>query len=165
VTAAQHRAAFTGQTVAALTGLVPDPESAAARLYARHMQPEAWEAYPDAEGVLKELRRRGVPVAVVSNIGWDLRPVFVAHGLDVHVDSYVLSYELEVQKPDPRIFRAACGAIGVRPDEALMVGDDLAADGGAVRVGCAFHRVLPLTPAERPNALEEVLGLVGAGAQ
>ena len=59
--------------------------------------------------------RRGVRMAVVSNIGWDLRPVFRAHGLDPLVDAYVLSYEHGVQKPDPRLFRAACDALGVDP--------------------------------------------------
>ena len=32
------------------------------------------------------------------------------------------------EKPDPRIFKEACRRAGVRPAEALMVGDDWAVD-------------------------------------
>ena len=62
--------------------------------------------------VLGALRERGLGIGVVSNIGWDLRPVFRAHGLDALVDAYALCYEHGVQKPDARLFRAACDALG-----------------------------------------------------
>ena len=162
-TAERHRSAYTAQTLAALLPAVgPDrADPLAAELYERHKSPGAWRSpYPDAEPVLAELRRRGVPVAVVSNIGWDLRPVFVHGGLDRYVDAYVLSYELEVQKPDPRIFRTACDLLGSAPERTLMVGDDLPADGGATALGCAFHHVRSLPVAERPDGLLPVLDLV-----
>ncbi|MFC1441249.1 HAD-IA family hydrolase [Streptacidiphilus sp. N1-10] len=159
--AEQHRAAYTGQTRAALLPTVgaDRADALADALYRRHMDPETWQPYPDAEAVLKELRRRGVPVAVVSNIGWDLRPVFVAHGLDQLVDAFVLSYELGVQKPDPRIFGAACELLGTEPVRTLMVGDSPPADGGATALGCRFLEVPPLPAAERPADLLPVLDL------
>jgi HAD superfamily hydrolase (TIGR01509 family) len=160
ISAEHHRRAYTAQTRAALLPTVgPERVDAlAAELYERHRTAGAWRhPYPDAEPVLKELRRRGVPVAVVSNIGWDLRPIFVHSGLDAYVDHYLLSYELEIQKPDPRIFRTACDLLGLPPTEVLMVGDDLPADGGAVALGCAFHLVRPLPVAERPDGLLPVL--------
>ncbi|MEU7166035.1 HAD-IA family hydrolase [Streptomyces morookaense] len=157
VTAEQHRAAFTGL---AREVPVPDPRLHDA-LYARHMEPAAWDPYPDVAGVLAALRRRGVRTAVVSNIGWDLRPVFRAHGLDELVDAYVLSYEHGVQKPDPRLFEAACAALHLPPAEVLMVGDDPRADAGAADVGCAVHLVEHLPVAERPDGLRPVLDLVG----
>ena len=167
VTAERHRAVYTAQTRAALLPVV-GPERVdrlATELYERHRTAGSWRSpYPDAEPVLKELRRRGVPVAVVSNIGWDLRPIFVQAGLDDLVDGYVLSYELEVQKPDPRIFLAACELLGTAPEETLMVGDDLPADGGATALGCAFLHVRSLPVAERPDGLRPVLDLVGAAA-
>lgn len=150
--AAQHRAAYTVQTLAA----IDDPKLADA-LYDRHLLPEAWTPYPDALPVLRELRERGVPVAVVSNVGWDLRPLFVHHGLDPYVDSYQLSYELGFSKPDPRIFRAACAALGSAPEHTLMIGDHPEADGAAAALGSPFLQVAPLPPADRPDALTEVL--------
>ncbi|MFC1412124.1 HAD family hydrolase [Streptacidiphilus sp. N1-12] len=165
LSAEHHRAAYTAQTrLALLPALGRDRvDPVADELYQRHKSPGCWRSpYPDAEPVLKELRRRGVPVAVVSNIGWDLRTIFVHGGLDQYVDAYVLSFELEVQKPDPRIFLAACERLGSVPEETLMVGDDLAADGGATALGCAFHHVRSLPVAERPDGLTPVLDLVGA---
>lgn len=100
-------------------------------------------------------------MGVVSNIGWDLRPVFRAHGLDPYVDVYVLSYEHGVQKPDPRLFKTACTALGVEPRDVLMVGDDRRADGGAAALGCGVHFVDHLPAAQRPDGLRPVLDLVG----
>ncbi|WP_053850419.1 HAD family hydrolase [Streptomyces sp. NRRL B-24085] len=151
-----HRAAYTG-----LSRLVtlPDPALHDA-LYERHMLPAAWQPYPDAAEVLRTLRERGTKVGVVSNIGWDLRPVFRAHGLDPYVDEYVLSYEHGIQKPDPRLFKTACTALGVAPRDVLMVGDDRRADGGAAALGCGVHFVDHLPAAQRPDALLAVLDLV-----
>ncbi|WP_405539103.1 HAD-IA family hydrolase [Streptomyces sp. NBC_00075] len=150
-----HRAAYTG-----LARQVPLPDPALYdALYERHMAPAAWAPYPDAVEVLGALRERGISVGVVSNIGWDLRPVFRAHGLDAYVDAYVLSYEHGVQKPDPRLFKVACDALAVAPQDVLMVGDDRRADGGAAELGCAVHFVDHLPVSERPDGLRPVLDL------
>jgi putative hydrolase of the HAD superfamily len=98
--AASHRGAYESLTLAA--GLPEPAAELATVLYDRHMEPEAWRPFPDAEATLKELRRRGIPVAVVSNIGWDPRPLFVHFGLDELIGMYVLSYEHGAQKPDGR---------------------------------------------------------------
>ncbi|MFH8804121.1 HAD family hydrolase [Streptomyces sp. NPDC017936] len=152
-----HRAAYTG-----LSRQVPLPDPGLHdALYERHMTPAAWSPYPDAPHVLGALRERGIKVAVVSNIGWDLRPVFREHGLDPFVDAYVLSYEHGVAKPDPRLFAAACAALGAEPGSTLMVGDDRGADGGAAALGCRVHFVEHLPAAERPDGLRPVLDLAG----
>jgi putative hydrolase of the HAD superfamily len=124
------------------------------------MTPAAWRPYPDAGAVLEELRRRGLAVGVISNIGWDLRPVFRAHGLDTAVDAFVLSYEHGIQKPDPALFRIACDALGQDPRDILMVGDDRRADGGAAALGCAVHYVEHLPVDRRPDGLRPVLALL-----
>ncbi|MFF6783223.1 HAD-IA family hydrolase [Streptomyces sp. NPDC012510] len=156
-TAEQHRAAFTGlsRRVALPDAALPDA------LYDRHMTPAAWNPYPDAAEVLAALGERGVAVGVVSNIGWDLRPVFRAHGLDPYVGAYLLSYEHRVQKPDPRLFSLACEALGVDARDTLMVGDDRRADGGAAALGCGVYFVDHLPAAERPDGLRPILDLVG----
>ncbi|MEU3301275.1 HAD-IA family hydrolase [Streptomyces sp. NPDC006678] len=154
--ARRHRDAYMGL---ARRVELPDPRLYDV-LYERHKTPTAWRPYPDAAEVLGELSRRGAGVAVVSNIGWDPRPVFRAHGLDGFVDAYVLSYRHGVQKPDARLFRAGCEALGQDPRDVLMVGDDRHADGGAARLGCAVHFVDHLPVEERPAGLRPVLGLV-----
>ncbi|MEU6575156.1 HAD-IA family hydrolase [Streptomyces sp. NPDC046805] len=152
-----HRTAYTG-----LSRRVPLPDPGLHdALYERHMTPAAWSPYPDAAKVLHTLHEHGVGVGVVSNIGWDLRPVFREHGLDDYVDTYVLSYEHGIQKPDPRLFSFACEALGADPKDVLMVGDSRPADGGAAALGCRVHFVDHLPVDERPDALLPVLGLVG----
>ena len=156
LTAERHRAAFT-----ALTREAKLPSAGLAEaLYDRSRMPEAWRPYPDTEETLRALRGRGIPVAVVSNIGWDLRPVFRDHGVDDLVDAYLLSFERGMEKPDPRIFRTACDKLGVAPGDALMVGDDRVADVGAAALGCRVHLVDPLPVERRPSALAEVLHLL-----
>ncbi|MFG2602208.1 HAD family hydrolase [Streptomyces sp. NPDC048514] len=152
-----HRAAYT-----ALSRRVPLPDPVLHdALYERHMTPAAWSPYPDAAGVLRTLCERGVGVGVVSNIGWDLRPVFREHGLDTYVGTYVLSFEHGVQKPDPRLFTVACEALGADPRQTVMVGDNRVADGGAAALGCRVHFVDHLPVGHRPDALLPVLDLVG----
>ncbi|MFF8987422.1 HAD family hydrolase [Streptomyces globisporus] len=155
LTPALHRQAYTGL---ARTVALPDPGLYDA-LYARHMRPEAWQAYPDAAEVLEELRRAGIAVGVVSNIGWDPRPVFRAHGLDDLVDAYALSFEHGFQKPAAELFRIACTMIGRDPADVVMVGDDRIADGGAAALGCEVRFVDHLPVPERPDGLRS-LGLV-----
>lgn len=150
-----HRQAYTGL---ARRAELPDPGLYDA-LYARHMTPAAWRPYPDAAEVLQGLRGNGVAVGVVSNIGWDPRPVFRAHGLDDLVDAYALSFEHGIQKPDPRLFRAACTQLGHDPSDVVMVGDDRHADGGAAALGCDVRFVEHLPVSERPDGLR-ALGLV-----
>ncbi|MFJ7271138.1 HAD family hydrolase [Streptomyces sp. NPDC099050] len=153
----RHRAAYT-----ALAREVPLPSPALAdALYERHWTPEAWRPYPDTAATLAALHERGVPVAIVSNIGWDLRPVFRAHGVDRFVDAYVLSFEHGVQKPDPRLFRVACEALGAAPADVLMVGDDAVADAGAAALGCPVRLVAHLPVEQRPDALITTLGRIG----
>ncbi|MFJ9758828.1 HAD family hydrolase [Streptomyces sp. NPDC101149] len=155
--AEEHRAAYT-----ALSHRVPLPGPGLHdALYDRHMTPAAWRPYPDTAEVLDALRARGVAIGVISNIGWDLRPVFREHGVDHYVDAYVLSYEHGVQKPDTRLFALACDALGVAPRDTLMVGDSRHADGGAADLGCAVHFVDHRPVAERPDGLRPVLGLIG----
>ncbi|WP_345608380.1 HAD family hydrolase [Pseudonocardia adelaidensis] len=152
----RHRALYTG--LARQVDL-PDPSLYDA-LYDRHRSPEAWRPYPDATEVLEALRRQAVRIGVVSNIGWDLRPVFRAHGLDTAVDAFVLSYEHGIQKPDPALFRLACEALGADPPDVLMVGDDRGADGGAAAIGCAVHFVDHLPVERRPDGLRPLLALL-----
>jgi HAD superfamily hydrolase (TIGR01509 family) len=150
-----HRAAYSG--LAAHAGLSA-PQ--AARLYERGMLPAAWRPYPDTVEVLTRLRSAGVPTALVSNIGWDPRPVLRTYGVEELLDVLVLSDERGVQKPDPKIFALACAELGVDPAETLMVGDTPDTDGAAIELGCQFALV-PRSPDRPPDTLLRAVGLIG----
>ena len=157
LTPTDHRAAYTA--LVDRVGLPwPGLEDV---LYDRHCAPEAWDAYPDTVSALELLRERGLPVAVLSNIGWDPRPVFKYFNVDHLIRGYVLSYEVGVKKPDPRIFQLACDVLGEAPADVLMVGDDPVADAGATAIGCAFAAVEHAPVGSRPRALLDALGGFG----
>jgi HAD superfamily hydrolase (TIGR01509 family) len=125
----------------------------AEQLYSRVIDPAEWAVYPDTVHVLKSLRQKGIRTAVVSNIAWDIRAVLAA----AEVDEYVLSFEVGAAKPDPRIFTSALARLGVRADEALMIGDSEENDGAARGLGCAFALVDPLPIGDRPTGLIDAL--------
>ncbi len=150
-----HRAAYIGLAETVTTDIAGLPEA----LYERLLGPQGWLPYADTATTLRALRAAGIKVAVVSNVGFDLRPHFSAWGLTELVDSFVLSYEVGRIKPDPAIFLRACGLLGVDPERTLMVGDT-AADAGAVHAGCAAL-VLPAAEVGRSNGLGATLALAG----
>jgi putative hydrolase of the HAD superfamily len=128
-------------------------------LYERVMDHSKWIPFPDTGEVLRELKRRGLKIGVVSNIAEDLRPAFAEHGWSDLIDGYAHSFEHGVEKPDPKLFLAACAAIGTAPARTLVVGDH-PVDGGAVVAGCVVL-LLPRTEAGQPHGLARVLDLVG----
>jgi HAD superfamily hydrolase (TIGR01509 family) len=150
-----HRACYTG-----LAGRVPTRIAGLpTALYERLLTADGWHLYTDTLPVLRALRAGGVRVAVVSNVGFDLRPVARDLGIDDLVDAYALSYEVGMCKPAPEIFRAACARLEVEPADAVMVGDT-PADAGAVGAGCRCL-ILPASPPAAEHGLGAVLGLVG----
>jgi HAD superfamily hydrolase (TIGR01493 family) len=126
-------------------------------LYEHHWRPETWVPYPDTRQALEILKRREIPVAVLSNIPRDVRPVFRHNGIEPLIKGYVFSYEVGAQKPDPEIFHRACDVLGHDPADVLMVGDNEAADGAATSVGCEFRQVTHLPVTQRPSALVEAI--------
>lgn len=135
-------------------------------LYARFGDPDVWRFYDDVEPVLRELRARGLRLGVVSN--WDsrLRRISGGLGLDRLVDFLVISAEAGVRKPDPRIFHEALRRAGVRPAEALHVGDLPDEDvEGARRAGLRpvlierRHRITPTAPTEGMAVLRSLTDL------
>ena len=110
-------------------GEVPAFEGIVDLAYEAVLDGGSWYPYDDTAPVLRALSERGVPVGIVSDICFDLRDNFAAHGLGDHVGAYSLSYELGCEKPDPRMFLKACADLGADPRRTLMVGDNAARDG------------------------------------
>jgi len=120
---------------------------------------ESWEAFPDTVTTLEAVRSRGLRVAVVSDTGFDLRPALDRLGLTPYFDAVVMSYEQGVCKPAAAVFRTACDRLGVRPEQALMVGDNPLTDSGAVSAGL-YAFLLPAPAKSGPRGLEHVLSLL-----
>jgi len=115
------------------------PELAAAQLAdAFHDAREAGvHPLPGAVDALEALRRRGLPLVLVTNGGPELqRRKIERFDLAGFFDAIFVEGELGFGKPDPRVFRLALEAARAEPDHAWMVGDNLHADvAGAQAVG------------------------------
>jgi len=92
-------------------------------LYRRFGEADAWRFYDDVIPALEALRRRGLRLGIVSNWDTRLRGICTGLGLDRLVDFLVISAEVGVRKPDPRIFREALRRAGVPAEETVHVGD------------------------------------------
>ena len=100
----------------------------------------------DAAPVMRELHRRGVKCAIASSSYRDLiyELVEVADIANV-LDFTISGHECSAFKPDPEIYERAMGALGVGPDEALVIEDSPLGIEAGRRSGA---RVLALRPHE-----------------
>lgn len=99
----------------------------------------AWSLHHDALRCLDALEATiaGVRFGLITNgdLAFQRRKV-EAVGLDARMERLVASGEVGVAKPDTRIFDVACAEFGVRPEQAVYVGDRLRTDAiGAARAG------------------------------
>jgi putative hydrolase of the HAD superfamily len=90
-------------------------------------------AFPDAAPALRELRRSGATLVVVSNWDCSLPEWLAGAGLLDLVDAVVSSAEAGAAKPDPAPFLRALELAGAAPSEALHAGDSAANDVAGAR--------------------------------
>ena len=96
--------------------------------------------FPDVVPELEKLRGR-CRLGLVSNTDcFTMKPFFEA-GYKKYFDYIAFSYETGLLKPDPDLFRLVMERLGVKPEEAVMVGDNLHDDVEAA-LGVGMHAVL-----------------------
>jgi putative hydrolase of the HAD superfamily len=82
---------------------------------------------PDAAPLMRELRRRGIRVGVLSNTMWPRsahEQIFARDEVFDLIDGAVYTSEIPWVKPHPEAFRAAMAAVGVDdPAACVFVGD------------------------------------------
>ncbi|MCW8925672.1 MAG: HAD-IA family hydrolase [Xanthomonadales bacterium] len=82
--------------------------------------------FEGVEEVLSELDKRGIPWGIVTNkMEYLCFPILEKTGWKSAATTVVCGDTVGNIKPHPDPVLAACREIGVRPQEALMVGDDL----------------------------------------
>jgi putative hydrolase of the HAD superfamily len=92
--------------------------------------------YEDVPAALAALSTRGIRIGLISNSHRCLASFQSHFELQGLIDAAVSSAEHGFMKPHPSIFAAALQLVGVRPEEALMVGDSVRQDvDGALRAG------------------------------
>jgi putative hydrolase of the HAD superfamily len=95
----------------------------------RLLSRDRFQLFPDSLPVLKEIKRSGYPMAVVS----DAQKVFCLEegemlGLNQFFDHIVISTQFGFRKPDRRLFNIACNLLDITPAQAVYIGDDLKKD-------------------------------------
>jgi putative hydrolase of the HAD superfamily len=97
---------------------------------------ESWTEYPDVRPALERLRRRDFKLGVVSNATDLLNKVFHSLDLAKYFDFVIISDEVGVRKPSPRIFMMAADQAGASPSRSIYLGDKPTVDiQGATRAG------------------------------
>ncbi|MCM1066227.1 MAG: HAD family hydrolase [Muribaculaceae bacterium] len=81
----------------------------------------------DARPALDYLYGR-YPMVLVSNFYGNIAAVLADFGLSRYFGTIVESAVVGVRKPDPRIFELGVEALGLKPEEVLVVGDSLSKD-------------------------------------
>ncbi|XP_075800964.1 haloacid dehalogenase-like hydrolase domain-containing protein 3 isoform X2 [Microtus pennsylvanicus] len=127
---------------------VPDARAItpiADHLYEDFSSPSTWQVLEGAETTLKECRKRGLRLAVISNFDRRLEDILVGLGLREHFAFVLTSEAMGCPKPDPRIFHEALQLAHVEPAMAAHIGDSYPCDyQGARAVG--MHSFLVVGP-------------------
>lgn len=116
-----------------------------APLIADYCYKAAKESVEKAKPVLKELSKR-YSLVLVSNFYGNIATVLKDFGIDGYFSKIVESAVVGVRKPDPRIFELGAEAMGLKPEETLVIGDSYRKD---------------IVPAEKAGA--QVLWIKGRG--
>ena len=127
--------------------------AAAMRVAAEHATANLWSRGADgAPETLAVLLQRGYRIAVISNADGRVRGLLEKAGFGELLEFVVDSAEIGVEKPDPRIFHAATGRMGLSPAVCAYVGDIYEID----VVGAAAAGLVPVLIGDAP-APESVL--------
>jgi putative hydrolase of the HAD superfamily len=104
---------------------------------------------PGAVETLRELRRRGLLVGLITVCTEDVETLWPESEFAGLFDAEVFSSRLGIAKPDPQIYLHCAEQLGVAPGEALFVGDGANDElAGALRVG--MRALLIHRPGEPP---------------
>jgi len=112
--------------------------------------------FPDSLPILETLKRRGVPMGVVSNYGTHLLDLLPKLNIFDYFDFIIVSAIVGVTKPHPRIFQMAIEEAGVPASQLLYVGDNPVDDvEGANQVG--IEAILINRPGREPNTAPRMI--------
>ena len=135
-------------------------------VYDEYLRPENWSLFPDAPACLKGLKRRGFKLGVISNWDATLENLLREMGYLPYFDEVVASAAVGCRKPSKAIFEIALERMGVKPEDAVHVGDLPEADGdGATGSGIRpiiidRHNQIANCPYERIPVLTDLVSML-----
>ena len=100
--------------------------------------------FDDVAPALTDLKERGLVLGLISNVDHAIAPLYQGLGLSTWLQVMVTSQEVGFNKPHPQIFLAALKQAGVKPPEAIYIGDqhqvDVVGAKGAGMLGILLDR-------------------------
>lgn len=106
---------------------IPANSELVEKLVKKAVESEKIKLYPDVISTVNALKTRGIKTAIVTTIpSW--RFTSALEKANVKIDFICTAREANAVKPNPKIYLTALKKLGVKPNQALMVGDDLATD-------------------------------------
>ncbi|RCV52429.1 HAD family hydrolase [Marinitenerispora sediminis] len=120
---------------------------------------------PGAKELLAEVRRAGLPTALVTSTHRPLLEVSIGAVGAEHFDVTVAGDEVARNKPHPEPYLTAARLLGVDPARCVALEDSPAGVASAQAAGCvtvAVPHLLPIEPAERRVVVHSLVGLDAA---
>lgn len=122
-------------------GIAPDGERVKAACHERRAaQYTLFRLRDDAESVLTALRAAEIGLGVLSDCTIELAEAWPSLTVSKLVDAAVLSCEVGMRKPDPKMYQAIADQIGIAPEQCLYVGDG----GGGELTGAGMAGMTPV---------------------
>nr|WP_218619371.1 HAD family hydrolase [Vibrio parahaemolyticus] len=125
------------QTILAENGIHIDAEQAQqAQHYFDSARMGAFTFFPGVKEMLMDLRKHYKLVVITNGPIFSQHPKLKATQMDEWVDHIIVGGEEPEEKPAASIFQKALNLVDIKPEEALHIGDSLAADiAGANNMG------------------------------
>lgn len=106
----------------------PKIKNVADKLYAHYCTAQPWILEPSAKSTLAYLKTKGILLGILSNYDTRLRDICRNFEISNYFQTFVLSGEVGVEKPNKEIFKLMQATLKMDSDEVLHVGDDLDKD-------------------------------------
>lgn len=78
--------------------------------------------------VLDELKKQHIPMVLVSNFYGNVEAVLHEFGFTPYFKAVIESARVGIRKPDPRIYELGVEALGLAPEDVVVVGDSFPKD-------------------------------------
>lgn len=91
-------------------------------VFSRNYEME-YQLMPHVKETLDYLKRKGLRLGVVSNNRPQIKQTLIDFGLTPYFESIVISEEVGLYKPDPKILELACQEMNVPCSDSMYVGD------------------------------------------
>jgi HAD superfamily hydrolase (TIGR01662 family) len=128
--------AYTRQIIEQMGGSGPTVDACAREIYDEWAACRHFDLYDDVPEVLRDLKRRGMRIGLISNSHRCLESFQSHFELRGLIHATISSPDHGFMKPHPGLFSEALKQLSVEPLEALMVGDSIRHDiDGALRAG------------------------------